>query len=190
MLPYLSDPNRIENWRKALSQNMAFDLLSILPQLLPSAIAWVEAQSLGAQQAGHPLDMTGLALARRVGVQRPERIRTLIVDALPLPDEPVLRQAAVATGLLGPGMIGLTLGYSIFIVRGYMEPRLLSMNAAMSINTRPLALSPHFCLSTCSRSRQSGTKMPLSSRTHVNTKPRSPDAQRSGRVSGTCPGTR
>jgi len=38
----------------------------------------------------------------------------------------MLRQAALQTGLLGPGMIGLTLGYSIFVVRGYMEFRLLS----------------------------------------------------------------
>ena len=37
-----------------------------------------------------------------------------------------MRQAALATGLLGPGMIGLTLGYSIFIVRGYMGRRLVS----------------------------------------------------------------
>jgi hypothetical protein len=105
---------------------MTFDLLSILPQLLPFAIAWVEEQSQRALDSGQPLDATGLALARRVWVQHPERIRTQLVDALPLPDEPGLRQAALATGLLGPGMIGLTLGYSIFIVRGHMGPRLLS----------------------------------------------------------------
>jgi hypothetical protein len=29
-------------------------------------------------------------------------------------------------GLLGPGMVGLTLGYSIFIVRGHLSLRLLS----------------------------------------------------------------
>jgi hypothetical protein len=105
---------------------MPFDLLSVLPQLLPSAIEWVEAQSLRVQQTGHLLDEAGLALARRVGVQHPERIRTQLVDALPLPDEPALRQAAIATGLLGPGMIGVTFGHSIFVVRGHIGPRLLS----------------------------------------------------------------
>jgi hypothetical protein len=105
---------------------MVFDLLSVLPQLLPSAIKWAEEQSLRAQQTGQPLDITGLALARQVGVRHSERIRTQLVDALPLPDEPSLRQAALATGLLGPNMIGLTLGYSIFIVRRYMGPRLPS----------------------------------------------------------------
>ncbi len=105
---------------------MPFDLLSVLPLLLPSAIHWVEAQSLHVQQTGDPLDETGLALARRVGVQHPERIRIQLVDVLPVPDEPALRQAAIATGLLGPGMIGVTFGHSIFVVHGSMGSRLLS----------------------------------------------------------------
>jgi hypothetical protein len=105
---------------------MTFYLLSVLPQLLPSAIAWVEEQSDRALETGQPLDATGLALARRVGVQHPELIRTQLVEALPLPEEPALREAALATGLLGPGMVGLTLGHSIFVVRGHMSLRLLS----------------------------------------------------------------
>lgn len=113
-------------YRMEAHQVMTFDLLSVLPQLLPSAIAWVEAQSHRANETGQALDATGLVLARKVEVQHPEVIRTQLVDTLPLPDEHTLRQAALATGLLGPGMVGLTLGYSIFIVRGHMSPRLLS----------------------------------------------------------------
>jgi hypothetical protein len=105
---------------------MSFDLISILPQLLPLAVTWAEEQSSGAIETGHPLDAAGLALAKRVGVQHPELIRLQLVDALPQPNEPALRQAALATGLLGPGGIGLTLGYSIFIVRGHMSASLLS----------------------------------------------------------------
>jgi len=65
-------------------------------------------------------------LARRAGVKKPELIRTKIVEQLPLPADPLLREAALQTGLLGPGMIGLTLGYSILIVRGHLTHRLLS----------------------------------------------------------------
>jgi hypothetical protein len=68
----------------------------------------------------------GLAVAKRVGVRHPELIRTHLVDVLPQPDDPALRQAALATGLLGEGAVGLTLGYSIFIVRGHMSTSLLS----------------------------------------------------------------
>jgi hypothetical protein len=44
-----------------------------------------------------------------------------------LPTDTALRNAAVQTGLLGPGMIGLTLGYAVLIRRGHeASPRLLS----------------------------------------------------------------
>jgi len=105
---------------------MDFDLLTILPQLLAPAIAWAETQSRQVEQEGEPLNTASLALAKRVGVKQPEQIRTKIVDQLPLPAEPLLRQAALQTGLLGPGMVGLTLGYNILVVRGHMGPRLLS----------------------------------------------------------------
>jgi hypothetical protein len=48
------------------------------------------------------------------------------VDSLPLPEEANLKAAALQTGLLGPGMVGLTLGYSVFICRGHQTRRLLS----------------------------------------------------------------
>lgn len=65
-------------------------------------------------------------MARGVGVAQPERIRVALVDALPLPEDPVLRAAALQAGLLGPGMVGLTLGYSVFISKGQETLRLLS----------------------------------------------------------------
>lgn len=105
---------------------MSFDLISILAQLLPLAVTWAEGQSSRVIETGHPLDAAGLALAKRVGVQHPELIRLQFVDALPQPDEAALRQAALATGLLGPDGIGLTLGYAIFIVQGHMSASLLS----------------------------------------------------------------
>lgn len=67
-----------------------------------------------------------MEIAKRAGVKRPERIRIKTVDQLPLPAEPLLRLEAAETGLLGPSTVGLTLGYSIFVVRGHMTPRLLA----------------------------------------------------------------
>ena len=49
-----------------------------------------------------------------------------VVDALPIPGNPMLREAAVQSGLLGPGMIGLTLGYAIFVKAGHLDTRVLS----------------------------------------------------------------
>jgi hypothetical protein len=72
------------------------------------------------------LPETLLNVARRVGVQHPELIRVKLVDRLPLPEQPTLRQAALEAGLLGPGMVGLTLGYSILLVQGHDSVRLIS----------------------------------------------------------------
>jgi hypothetical protein len=102
------------------------DLLTVLPLLLPGAIAWAELQSQNITHTGQSLDDTGLALARSVGVQRPELIRVKIVSQIPLPTDPALQQAAIETGLLGPQTVGLTLGYGIFITQGNLTPRVLS----------------------------------------------------------------
>ncbi|MCU7846005.1 MAG: hypothetical protein KZQ93_19395 [Candidatus Thiodiazotropha sp. (ex Monitilora ramsayi)] len=102
------------------------DLRTLLPQLLPHAIAWAEFQSNHVASLGIALPESMIAVARHVGVQRPERIRVKLVDQIPLPEEPTLRQAAIEAGLLGPNILGLTLGYSIFIVHGHDDVRLIS----------------------------------------------------------------
>ncbi len=105
---------------------MNFDLAELLPLITPKAIAWAEARAAEIATQGTVLSEQGLMLARRVGVANPERIRLSYVAQLPLPTDPMLRQAALQTGLLGPNMIGLTLGHGIYICHGHESPRLLS----------------------------------------------------------------
>src|SRR5262245_50240299 len=93
------------------------DLCAALPHLLPSAVAWAEERAAEVSRTGITLDDHGFMIARRVGVSHPEQVRIALVAQLPFPSDPELRQAALATGLLGPNMAGLTLGYAIFICR-------------------------------------------------------------------------
>jgi hypothetical protein len=102
------------------------DLQTALPALLPKAIAWAESQAAVVSETGQTLNGARLGIARRVGVARPELIRVAIVDALPMPQDATLHAAAVQTGLLGPHMAGLTLGYSVLVCRGQDTSRLLS----------------------------------------------------------------
>jgi hypothetical protein len=102
------------------------DLSAALPALLPRAIAWALARSREVQIHGTPLTREELALARMVGVARPELIRKVSVRRLPLPDDVELRAAALQTGLLGSGASGLTLGYAVLVVKGHETTRLLS----------------------------------------------------------------
>jgi len=105
---------------------MTFDLSVALPVLAPKAISWAEAQYSTIAQEGQPLNEVLLAVARSVGVLHPELIRVSEVPSLPLPEDIELKQAALATGLLGPGMVGLTLGYGVYICQGHGNVRLLS----------------------------------------------------------------
>jgi hypothetical protein len=102
------------------------DLRQALPALMPAAIAWAERRAHDAAKVGIALTPEETLLARSVGVVQPGLVRIEIVDALPAPEEPVLRAAAVQAGLVGPGMAGLTLGHAIFIRRGHKDARLLS----------------------------------------------------------------
>ena len=49
-----------------------------------------------------------------------------MVSAIPKPADPLLAQAAIATGLLGPNTAGLTLFYGIFIKTGTFSRTLLA----------------------------------------------------------------
>lgn len=99
---------------------------AMLPQILPKAIAWAEARSAEIVSTGAPLSDLERRLAHLSGVYRPELVRIAEVASIPFPDEPQLREAALAAGLLGPGTIGLTLGYGIYIVQGHRNNRLVS----------------------------------------------------------------
>jgi len=105
---------------------MTFDLRAALPLLIPKAIGWAEAQYNAMTQAGQPLNDVLLSVARSVGVLRPELIRVIEVPCLPLPDDPDLKQAALATGLLAPGMVGLTLGHGVCVCHRHGNVRVLS----------------------------------------------------------------
>ena len=94
------------------------DLQTLLPRLIPRAITWAEVIAADVASRGAALDVSGLSDARTVGVQRANSIRVLMVDRLPLPSDSELQAAALQTGLLGPEMAGLTLGYPILI---YLE---------------------------------------------------------------------
>ena len=102
------------------------DLQAVLPLLLPKAIDWAEEEARRVASTSRRLTEREQALARKVGVAKPEEIRVALVDTLPLPEDPFLRDAALQAGLLAPDMVGLTLGHSICVCKGNETSRLLT----------------------------------------------------------------
>jgi len=94
---------------------MKNDLLQRLPQLLPLVSQWAEQQESIIIRDGIALPDIALADAKNIGVEFPEKIRLLQVDAIPSPEHSDLQQAAIATQLITKNTAGLTLRYGIFI---------------------------------------------------------------------------
>jgi hypothetical protein len=105
---------------------MIYDLAAVLPKLLPQAVKWVELRSSQILSSGQPLTSAGITVARAVGVLHPDRIRVELVESLPLPDDQILQDVALQTGLLGPDMAGVTFGYGIYFCTDHVTNGLLA----------------------------------------------------------------
>jgi hypothetical protein len=86
-----------------------FELLS------PVACEWAKAQEQFILAHGTPLGPRHLADARRAGVQDPERVRVLVVNRIPLPEDEALAQAAQQTQIITNACRGIAIGYGIII---------------------------------------------------------------------------
>ena len=89
-------------------------------------VRWASEHYQIIQNTGSSLSEVGLALARRVGVLEPERIRVLLVDEVPIHNDPLITDLAKSVGMLDEPTARLTLGHSIYIARGCESARLYS----------------------------------------------------------------
>ncbi len=83
--------------------------------LLPIASAWAEDQGNMILQDGVPLSEHQIADARVLGILHPKRVRLLSVTSIPMPEDPLLSNAAQATQLITPQTAGMALRYGIFV---------------------------------------------------------------------------
>jgi hypothetical protein len=102
------------------------DLNAELPRLLPKAIAWGEERERQVLAAGAPLSKRMQAVAARIGVLHPDKIRLELVDRLPSPADPELREAVLQMGLIGSSSAAITFGYGVTATRAQYDARLLS----------------------------------------------------------------
>jgi hypothetical protein len=84
-------------------------------QLLPLAYDWAKAQEEFVLARGTSLGPRYSVDARRVGVQDCSRVRVLVVDRIPLPDNPELAEAARRTGIITPDTRCIGFGHALII---------------------------------------------------------------------------
>jgi hypothetical protein len=83
--------------------------------LLPVAYQWAKAQEELVLAHGSPLSPQQMADARRAGVQDCERIRVLLVDRIPLPENSELAAAARRTRIITADTRCVGFGHAIII---------------------------------------------------------------------------
>lgn len=89
-------------------------LRKMIPIITPAMTVWAENMERLALEKGVALDSLQWRDALRAGVQRPDMVRILNVDDLPLPD-PELTFLARETGIITPTTDGLAFGHGIFL---------------------------------------------------------------------------
>jgi len=111
----------------ASSQPLDPEAAARVPQLAALAADWAERFAAESVAAGRALTQGEKAIARRVGVKDPSKVRIRVVDVLPAPGDPRLVAAAGRIGLMPQSASGMTLGYAVLLTRGKeADARLLS----------------------------------------------------------------
>src|SRR5688572_24565407 len=84
-------------------------------RLAPLAYQWAKIQEAYILRHGAPLTPHQMADAGRAGVQNPAQVRVLVVDRIPLPDDPELADAARRAQIITDASRGVAIGYGIII---------------------------------------------------------------------------
>lgn len=86
-------------------------------QLLPLAYQWAKAQEEFVLARGNPLGTRHAHDASLVGVQDSARVRVLVVDRIPLPENPELAEASKRVGIITEDTRCAGFGHAL-IIRG------------------------------------------------------------------------
>jgi len=81
------------------------------------AYQWAKEQEAYILKHGVPLGPRQIADAQRVGVQDPSRVRMLVVDRIPLPEDDELAEAARRSQIITDASRGVAIGHGI-VIRG------------------------------------------------------------------------
>jgi hypothetical protein len=84
-------------------------------RLAPLACQWAKAQEATILEHGVPLSADQIADARRAGVCDPGRIRVLVVDRIPLPEDKELADAARRAQIITDASHGVAFGHGVII---------------------------------------------------------------------------
>jgi len=102
-------------------------------RLSPIAYQWARGQEEFILKLGAPLSARQIADAQRVGVQDPARVRLLVVDRIPLPDDAELAEAARQAQIITDASRAVTVGRGIIIRADCWQDRELLLHQLVHV---------------------------------------------------------
>lgn len=90
-------------------------------RLFPAAMAWYENVEARLLSQGRPLSAHEREIAREFGVVDPGRVRIVVLERFPMPEDPELRAEAERYGMGSALEGGRTIGYVIMLKPQYAE---------------------------------------------------------------------
>lgn len=102
-------------------------------RLAPLAFQWAKTQEAYVLKHGVPLTARQLADARRAGVQDCARVRVLVVDRIPLPEDVELADAARRAQIITDACRGVAIGHGIIIRADSWQQRELLLHQLVHV---------------------------------------------------------
>ena len=95
------------------------DVAMKIDEILPRALDWYERIEAQLSLQGRPLSSSEAERARNLGVNQPERVRVVVLNSFPMPEDPQLQVELERYGL-GSHFVGArTIGYAIMFKPEY-----------------------------------------------------------------------
>lgn len=102
-------------------------------RLAPLAEQWAKSQEQYILNHGVPLTADQTADARQAGVKDPARVRILVVNRIPLPDDKELAEAARRAQIITDASRGVAIGYGIIIRADSWQDRELLLHQLVHV---------------------------------------------------------
>ena len=99
---------------------------AVVEQYFPKTVQWAAEMERAILESGQPLLHQNGKDAEAIGVQRSKDVRILVLDGIPLPNDPGLRQLASETELITERTAGMTFGHGIVLKKGSIDRRLIA----------------------------------------------------------------
>jgi hypothetical protein len=98
----------------------------IVAEYFPKAVQWLTEMQKTILERGQPVSPQSRKDAEEIGIHRVDDVRIVVLNSIPLPTDPGLKQLVVETELITDKTSGITFGHGIVLKSGAIGRRLIA----------------------------------------------------------------